>query len=183
MNRLVIGAFAALAMSASAWGGAVYNFAGNIDSQYAGWHMVSIFNSSDGDYPLADMDTIFHEKQIPADTWAEYYSAIQGIVGPQGIGVINSDGSFDYTETYGFDHVDDYISFVLVENENWVPGGNYAITELAHGSDIDGKWQLGTLNVGLTSKFESDASAVPEPTSGMLLLIGIAGLALRRKRA
>ena len=48
-----------------------------------------------------------------------------------------------------------------------------------------------TLSTGSTS-FSSDAPAswtvsgiqgVPEPTSGLLMLVGLAGLALRRKRA
>ena len=35
----------------------------------------------------------------------------------------------------------------------------------------------------MTSDFTSYASAAPEPTSGLLLLLGVAGLALRRRRA
>ena len=48
-----------------------------------------------------------------------------------------------------------------------------------------------SINFGTGSKFadatpkfaNSDWSAVPEPTSGLLLLLGVAGLALKRKRA
>jgi hypothetical protein len=34
-----------------------------------------------------------------------------------------------------------------------------------------------------TSNTWNEMAAVPEPTSGLLLLLGVAGLALRRKRA
>lgn len=43
-----------------------------------------------------------------------------------------------------------------------------------------------TLNFGNQATYTSNASnwqAVPEPTSGILLLLGVAGLALKRKRA
>ena len=51
--------------------------------------------------------------------------------------------------------------------------------------------QTATINVGTgastklvtTSKFSYAAASVPEPTSAMLLLLGVAGLALRRHRA
>lgn len=54
------------------------------------------------------------------------------------------------------------------------------------GEDGEGLYQfgLGKLDTAASAASSwSTASSVPEPTSGLLMLIGMAGLALRRKRA
>ena len=43
--------------------------------------------------------------------------------------------------------------------------------------------QFTATNFGATSTGWKEMSSVPEPTSGLLLLLGVAGLALRRRRA
>ena len=42
---------------------------------------------------------------------------------------------------------------------------------------------MNTLSTGVPTKWSITAESVPEPTSGLLLLLGVAGLALKRKRA
>lgn len=64
---------------------------------------------------------------------------------------------------------------------------------LPDGADAFVKATLASANVGgavnvtvgnmATSSVSSTWTAVPEPTSGLLMLVGLAGLALRRKRA
>ena len=88
----------------------------------------------------------------------------------------------------------DAFSILLIDNTNFDKDtinkyeGNYALFtgESYEGSDT----ATGTKYAGLF--YEEDvvyqsnwnvASAVPEPTSGLLLLLGVAGLALRRRRA
>ena len=59
--------------------------------------------------------------------------------------------------------------------EPYVGDGGMSIA-LANGGELDA-----TLGAWSTSGWQ--AAAVPEPTSGLLLLLGVAGLALKRKRA
>ena len=53
----------------------------------------------------------------------------------------------------------------------------YASTQEAHTASL---WQIAANKPALTS---GSFTAVPEPTSGLLLILGMAGLALKRKRA
>ena len=45
------------------------------------------------------------------------------------------------------------------------------------------EWTTGSTSVATAGGWYTAAAAVPEPTSGILLLLGMAGLALKRKRA
>ena len=58
-----------------------------------------------------------------------------------------------------------------------IAGTAYASAQEAHTTAM---WQIAANKPALTS---GSFTAIPEPTSGLLLLIGVAGLALKRKRA
>ena len=165
MKKLMV-AVALVCAAAIAEAGSVKWTAVDIDSPDSGF--AYLFNSADVGY--ADIDTII--------------AAIAG-------------GSFDSTyagnAAYSLDFADGEISQL-----NAITGisGSTTLWMVALDDESDPtKAFVGeeiTMTVGSsgTKTFEwayadntSDWTAVPEPTSGLLMLLGMAGLALRRKRA
>ena len=72
---------------------------------------------------------------------------------------------------------DQWFYTVYFDTEDITKAGNYAYVDPI-------KQNLPTSAGGKNYNFYHDSwNAVPEPTSGLLLLIGVAGLALRRRRA
>ncbi len=68
----------------------------------------------------------------------------------------------------------DYTASITSANAgSFTTGANATASATAAGSKISG-WT--------TQSYDSVVAAVPEPTSGLLLLLGMAGLALKRKR-
>lgn len=59
--------------------------------------------------------------------------------------------------------------------------GNTGVTVSELANNIGGK--IGTTSGDPISGWSSTATMAPEPTSGLLMLLGLAGLALKRKRA
>ena len=109
---------------------------------------------------------------------------------------LDADGGWDGTVT-GTDQTD-WVARLTVNNFDG--GGSYykdyafTMDSITHAGSPDAATYLATLSGTIASDFgdtldlmSSPASqgytAVPEPTSGLLLLIGVAGLALKRKRA
>ena len=83
-------------------------------------------------------------------------------------------GITDTTKNYDF-------YFVVFNNSNAASATEYAIV-----SDLNKEYSSLKGNYKAAGDFTSVAwasTAVPEPTSGLLMLLGMAGLALRRRRA
>jgi len=78
---------------------------------------------------------------------------------------------------------------VILENNALTEKGKYAITALtsSYGWDNTSDTVVGLGNQKTltqnASSWSTVAQSVPEPTSGLLMLLGMAGLALRRRRA
>ena len=78
-----------------------------------------------------------------------------------------------------WDYADNFSHLYYVD-ENGQPTGRivddtYVVSGLSEG--------LTTLDAFIFAKDGNFTTAIPEPTSGLLLLVGLAGLALRRRRA
>ena len=75
------------------------------------------------------------------------------------------------------------VLYVDTTNAN-LPDGKDAFVKAALASaDVGGSVNITVSNMITTSAVSSTWTAVPEPTSGLLMLVGLAGLALRRRRA
>ena len=75
--------------------------------------------------------------------------------------------------------------FVLVKSDD-ATSYNYISADLSanvFGETDAAKDTFGTTTAALLAGTSANFAAVPEPTSGLLMLLGIAGLALRRRRA
>ncbi len=87
-----------------------------------------------------------------------------------------------------------YTGFFVIFDSDTVTAGstNYALVSGASGLTVSPSATAAAISfvagnqatfLNNTSNWKSYGEAVPEPTSGLLMLLGMAGLALRRKRA
>ena len=70
--------------------------------------------------------------------------------------------------------------------ENYIIGPDVKVTVTSIGDSSIGSWNAGTVSQAGYSALSSGPTPpapIPEPTSGLLVVLGLAGLALRRRRA
>ena len=101
--------------------------------------------------------------------------------------------NFTYTSGAGSNLIEngDYLALMFQDAD----GNLSKLTYTASGNEVGNEavWKVdgllndtssisaNTASIGLTGNFT--AASVPEPTSALLMLLGVAGLALRRRRA
>ena len=74
--------------------------------------------------------------------------------------------------------------YYILLNDNKDPSEYYKISDALTGRASTGELTFGTnTSIAQSTLSGGEWTAVPEPTSGLLLLLGMAGLALKRKRA
>jgi hypothetical protein len=104
------------------------------------------------------------------------------------MGRVTGTVSFDYTAGSDSNFIDngDYLALMW---KDATTGDLSKLVYTADGSDVEAVVQVSGLAnnasalTGKAMSFSGNFAAVPEPTSGLLLLLGMAGLALRRKQA
>ena len=134
----------------------------NIYSDAAMTTLITSASVSDWDDGFADGGETSSVLDNSADT--TYYGQI---VITHGSDTMKSDG-FQFTTSTFFDTVDVFVMTAADEvgGIEKIGGGDFDGTNGAFETNGGGSW-----------------GSIPEPTSGLLLLLGVAGLALRRKRA
>ena len=176
MKKIMIAAFAAM-LGIAANAAAVQ------------WTMTNITSSPDNTV-AAGWSAFF----MDGTTYAEF-SALEGAAAVQyavdnalytGETKLNR-GKYQAQTTSGSYSIGDTVSgyMVIIDAANAADAKNYAFSSVSSGTVGDAGANV-ALNFGTfdaATSANGGWQAVPEPTSGILMLVGLAGLALRRRRA
>lgn len=91
----------------------------------------------------------------------------------------------DFVDAQCSDLATHYDAATVADAKNYIVSAVASKTVAASGADIALAFgsMTGTTSANTFLNSSWQAVAVPEPTSGLLMLVGLAGLALRRRRA
>ena len=132
--------------------------------------------------------------QSYADASASIWSTFGGESLPTtAAGALNANGVYTHKETVADKAGEIYRAFIYtyevtaevdgVEQTQLYYQANIGTAYVTGSGAVTGTAKLGTTWAGTSGGAIGAWTAVPEPTSGLLMLVGLAGLALRRRRA
>ena len=135
-------------------------------SQYEEWLDKSTLYATLGDYAYGSREVVVTDTSNPDKVRMQYFKT----VGDNGLKLKTYDSKVDT--------VGNFVA-VVTDGNSFAKVNAYTITTTTPRSVVFQNEDL-PLTEG---DFQSFATPTPEPTSGLLLLLGVAGLALKRKRA
>ena len=119
---------------------------------------------------------------LEAGNFADAYDAATYTAATTALGTVqvrvNSSGNGNYSQgevAEGF--------MVVFDAANAADAQNYIITDSRKSAAVNAAGSNISIAYGKAENYGWTTAAVPEPTSGLLMLVGLAGLALRRRRA
>ena len=144
-------------------------------SPTAGWAVMAFYTAVDAGF--SDIEAAINSKtaaSLAFDVQELKVSMSKGKYGPADVTVAALDTSKNYD-----------IYFVVFNDADATKATKYAMVSDLNKeySSLDGKYTAGGAFSSSTPWTDISAPVIPEPTTGLLVLLGVAGLALRRRRA
>lgn len=117
-----------------------------------------------------------------------YKTYVKGGATAEKAGATSAMGSFSYTKSSlpdGSAESPQHLYSVFILEDTKTAAGYEGVEAFVKAVVLDSQWKdtVGVQNTNLATSQANWTAVVPEPTSGLLMLLGIAGLALRRRRA
>ena len=177
MKKLMIAAAIVCAAVVSQAAAVGWNCAGAND--YAGGDYSIFVIGEKGVTSVAQIQAIVEAGGLAA---ASAYAFGGGVVSDMGLATLTSTSSGKSIKWNGnADPGETHTGFIFVENAAGDEASYTATADIVLKNDTTGKnFAFGNQGTNFTN---NNFAVAPEPTSGLLLLLGVAGLALKRRRA
>ena len=169
---------------------AVVMLAATTHAAAVGWSLMGASAYANGKYDVfvVGMNGVTDASQIAAlvaanKSVSEYTFYEGGTVTSGGMATLAATSS-GKTITYSGSGTDTYQAFAVLWTADGKEASYTSLTSISMANDSQSKtFAFANQSSNLAANKFTVASGVPEPTSGLLLVLGMAGLALRRKRA